>query len=159
MFSQWINRIAVEKPDSQSRSGRGSTAGVEAGVEADVERVSAALLVEIARSDHQLDDAETASISDALKQSSSLPDAEIDTIVGNAIADADNTLSLHDHIRLVNEHFDRAKKLMLIEQMWRVAVADGNIDRYEDYTIRKFSELIYVRHSEFIQAKLRVLDR
>jgi len=151
MFSQWINRIAIEKPDSESGSGPGRTA--------DVERVSAALLVEIARADHQLDDAETSSIRNALKQSSSLPDAEIDTIVGNAITDADNTLSLHDHIRLVNEHFDRANKLMLIEQMWRVAVADGNVDHYEDYTIRKLSELIYVRHSEFIQAKLRVLEQ
>lgn len=150
MFSQWISRIAVVKPDSESRSGAGSTA--------DIERVSAALLVEIARADHQLDDAETASISDALKQSSSLPDAEIDSIVGSAIVDADSTLSLHQHIRLVNEHFNRENKLMLIEQMWRVAAADGDIDRYEDYTIRKFSELIYVRHSEFIKAKLRVLE-
>jgi len=146
MFSQWINRIVVEKPDSESY-------GV-----ADIERVSAALLVEIARADHQLDDAETASISNALKQSSSLPDTEIDTIISDAIVDAESTLSLHEHIRLVNEHFDRANKLMLIEQMWRVAAADGNIDRYEDYTIRKLSELIYVRHSEFIKAKLRVLE-
>ncbi len=146
MFNQWINRIIAEKPD------------VESGSSADVERVSAALLVEIARADHQLDDAETASISAALKQSSSLPDAEIDTIVNNAVVDADSTLSLHEHIRLVNEHFDRENKLLLIEQMWRVAAADGNLDRYEDYTIRKFSELIYVRHSEFIKAKLRVLE-
>ncbi|MBX2836560.1 MAG: TerB family tellurite resistance protein [Gammaproteobacteria bacterium] len=146
MFNQWISRIVAEKPGSESQS------------VADVERVSAALLVEIARADHQLDDEEMESICDALKQSSSLPDAEIDTIVHTAITDADSTVSLHEHIRLVNEHFDRANKLMLIEQMWRVAAADGNIDRYEDYTIRKFSELIYVRHSEFIKAKLRVLE-
>jgi len=146
MFSQWISRIVIEKPETQSQS------------VADIERISAALLVEIARADHELDEAESASISSALKQSSSLPDAEIDSIVAEAIIDADNTLSLHEHIRLVNEHFDRANKLKLIEQMWRVAAADGNIDRYEDYTIRKLSDLIYVRHSEFIQAKLRVLE-
>jgi len=146
MFSQWISRIVVEKPDTNLES------------VADIERVSAALLVEIARADHELDDAESESIRSALKQSSSLPDAEIDAIVGDAIVDADSTLSLHEHIRLVNEHFDRANKLKLVEQMWRVAVADGNVDRYEDYTIRKLSDLIYVRHSEFIQAKLRVLE-
>jgi len=145
MFSQWINRIVVEKPDSDIDGA------------ADIERVSAALLVEIARADYQLNDSETVSISNALKQSSSLPDTEIDSIVANALVDADTTISLHEHIRLVNQHFDRANKLMLIEQMWRVAAADGNIDRYEDYTIRKLSELIYVRHGEFIKAKLRVL--
>jgi len=146
MFSQWISRIVVEKPDSASAT------------KADVERVSAALLVEIARADHQLEEAEVASVRAALKHSSSLPDAEIDAIVSDAIIDADSAISLHEHIRLVNEHFDQPKKIMLIEQMWRVAVADGNVDRYEDYTIRKLSELIYVRHSEFIKAKLRVLE-
>lgn len=146
MFSQWINRITAEKPDSDSAS------------TADVERVSASLLVEIARADHQLEDAEIVSINKALKQSSSLPDAEIDTIVASAISEADNAISLHQHIRLVNDHFDRANKILLIEQMWRVAAADGNIDQYEVYTIRKLSELIYVRHSEFIKAKLRVLE-
>lgn len=149
MFSQWISRISAAKPDSESSSGAGSIA--------DVERVSAALLVEIARADHNLDDAEIASIRDALKQSSLLPDEEIDSIVTNAMVDADSAISLHEHIRMVNEHFDRANKLMLIEQMWRVAAADGDVDRYEDYTIRKLSELIYIRHKEFIQAKLRVL--
>jgi len=146
MFSQWVNRIVVNKSDAEASS------------VADVERVSAALLVEIARADHQLDDKELASIRAALKQSSTLPDTEIDDIVDTAVKDADSAISLHEHIRLVNEQFDRTNKLLLIEHMWRVAAADGNIDRYEDYTIRKLSELIYVRHSEFIKAKLRVLE-
>jgi len=146
MFSQWISRIAGERADSEPLN------------VADIERVSAALLVEIARADHTLEQSETESIRSALKQSSSLPDEEIDAIVTSAIVDADSAISLHEHIKLVNEHFDRANKVMLIEQMWRVAAADGNVDRYEDYTIRKLSELIYVRHSEFIQAKLRVLS-
>jgi len=153
MFNQWISRITAAKPESESEFESLSVTGGSA----DVERVSAALLMEIARADHNLDDAELASIRDALKQSSSLPGEEIDSIVSNAMVDADSTISLHEHIRMVNEHFDRANKLLLIEQMWRVAAADGDVDRYEDYTIRKFSELIYVRHKEFIQAKLRVL--
>lgn len=147
MFSQWISRITAATPTENGPN------------VADIERVSAALLVEIARADHQLEDAEIASITDALKQSSSLPDAEIVSIVSAAVVDADSAISLHEHTRLVNEHFNRAQKVMLIEQMWRVAAADGNVDRYEDYTIRKLGELIYIRHSEFIQAKLRVLGQ
>jgi len=145
MFSQWIDRITAASSGSEDQN------------VADVERVSAALLVEIARADHQLDKAEIDSIRTALKHSSSLPDEEIDSIVTDAVVDADSTISLHEHVRLVNEHFAREQKVMLIEQMWRVAVADGDIDRFEDYTIRKLSDLLYIRHSEFIQTKLRVL--
>jgi len=147
MFNQWINRIAA------------ATKAEDDSTVADVERVSAALLVEIARADHQLEDAEIMSITTALKQSSSLTDAEIKELVAGAVVDADSAVSLHAHVRQVNDHFDREQKIMLIEQMWRVAAADGDIDRYEDYTIRKMSDLLHMRHSEFIQAKLRVLDK
>ena len=145
MFNQWIRRITAVKPDADGPS------------LADIERISAALLVEIARADHHLDEAEVVSITEALKQSSTLPNEEIESIVDDAITAAGNAVSLHEHTRMINEQFDREKKLLLIEQMWRVAAADGDVDRYEDYTIRKFAELIYVRHSEFIKAKLRVL--
>lgn len=146
MFSQWIERIT-------------SAAGTAEEVDvADVERISAALLVEIARADHQLDDGEIESINLALQHSSTVDNEELTEIVNAAVVDADSAVSLHEHIRLVNTHFSRAQKLLLLEQMWRVAAADGNIDQYEDYTIRKLSDLLHMRHSEFIQAKLRVIE-
>jgi len=151
MFNQWIDRIKL------AQLGSGSAAD-EADINNDVSRVSASLLVEVARSDHQLEANEVSSITKALQQSSSLDDSEISDIVNAAVADADHAISLHSHVKLVNDHFDQEQKYLLIEQMWRVAVADGNIDQYEDYTIRKLSELLHVRHSEFIKAKLRVID-
>ena len=36
-----------------------------------------------------------------------------------------------------------------------IAFADGRIDKYEDYTIRKISDLIYVKHEDFMKAKHR----
>ncbi len=146
MFKQWIERISA------------ATNRDEEITAADVERISAALLVEIARADHQLDSEEIESINSALQHSSSVSHKELAEIVNAAVVDADSAISLHEHIRLVNEHFDREQKIRLLEQMWRVAVADGSIDQYEDYTIRKLSDLLHMRHSEFIQAKLRVTE-
>lgn len=146
MFNQWINRIASS-----------ATSNDEVTV-ADVERVSAALLVEIARADHQLEESEIQSINLALQRSSSLGDAEVTGIVQAAVVDADSSISLHEHIRLVNAHFDRDQKVQLLKQMWRVAAADGNVDQYEDYTIRKLSDLLHMRHSDFIQTKLQIIE-
>lgn len=151
MFNQWIDRIKLATQESATGAGSND-------LQDDFARVSAALLVEVARADHQLDASEIASITSALQQSSSLEKSEITDIVESAVANADNAISLHEHIKLVNEHFEQEQKYLLVEQMWRVAVADGNIDRYEDYTIRKTSDLLHVRHSEFIKAKLRVIE-
>ena len=40
-----------------------------------------------------------------------------------------------------------------MEQLWRVAWADGRIDRYEEQILRRVADLIHLRHGEFIQAK------
>jgi uncharacterized tellurite resistance protein B-like protein len=37
--------------------------------------------------------------------------------------------------------------------MWELAYADAELDKYEEYVIRKVADLIYVSHSEFIRAK------
>ena len=34
-----------------------------------------------------------------------------------------------------------------------LAFADGNVDKYEEYVIRKVSDLIYISHPDFIESK------
>ena len=122
----------------------------------DIERVTATLLVEIARADHEIASQERDAIVAALAATSALDSSELNALVEEAFTNADNTISLHSHVSLINESFNMPAKLALVEQMWRVAYADGNIDGYEEYTIRKLCDLLYVRHRDYIQAKLRV---
>ena len=124
----------------------------------DIERICAVLLVEIARSDHDVSDVERTAIVNALTQSSSLELTELEALVDEAFLDADNTLSLHEHVRLINETFAKEDKIALLEHMWRVAYADGNVDGYEEYTIRKLSDLLFMKHRDFMQAKLKVAE-
>jgi len=37
--------------------------------------------------------------------------------------------------------------------MWRVAMADNALSRYEEHVIRKVADLLYVSHSDFIRSK------
>jgi uncharacterized tellurite resistance protein B-like protein len=122
----------------------------------DIERVSATLLVEIARADHDIRQDERDAIFKALAATSSLAAPELNELVDEALANADNTISLHAHVSLINEAFNGQDKVALVEQMWRVAFADGNVDGYEEYTIRKLCDLLYVRHRDYMQAKLKV---
>lgn len=124
-----------------------------------IERLTALLLVEVARADSSVDADELAAIDQAIVASCrTIESADVEQIIADARSDAENTISFHDHIREINNGFSREQKLMLIEQMWRVAYADGDLDKYEEYTIRKMADLLFVEHPEFIKAKLRVIE-
>jgi uncharacterized tellurite resistance protein B-like protein len=70
----------------------------------------------------------------------------------------DDSNSLYDFTRDINDNLDSEERIKLIESMWKIAYADGNIDKYEEHIIRKVSNLIYVAHSDFIKAKIKARE-
>ncbi|OMH33293.1 TerB family tellurite resistance protein [Motiliproteus sp. MSK22-1] len=116
---------------------------------------SAALLVEVSRADFDIDAKEQAAVIDTLKKQFELSNETVESLISLAESEVEESVSLHQFTRLVNDHYNPEQKLALIESMWKVAFADGEIDKYEDYLIRKVADLIYVSHSEFIRCKLK----
>jgi uncharacterized tellurite resistance protein B-like protein len=147
MISNWIKSLSANRSISADAQ------------QADLERLTAQLLAEIAWSDHVIEAAEHDAIVNALVESTSLSTDEIKKILADAIADLKKTITLHEHINEINNHFEQSQKIKLVEQMWRVAFADGDLDKYEEHTIRKLSDRLYVKHRDFMQAKLRVIDQ
>ncbi len=64
--------------------------------------------------------------------------------------------SLFQFTDLIRDHYSYPQRVALIEAMWRIALADNRLDRYEEHLIRKVAELLYVSHRDFIGAKLHV---
>lgn len=124
----------------------------------DHQLASIALLVEIAMADGQLDDDERDSLAAAIEKSHGLSGAELNTLLSNATQQQKSAISLFEFTRVINDEFSNAEKCELVADMWRVAYADGHLDKYEESMIRKLSELIYVSHSDFIRVKLQVRD-
>ncbi|MGO1233874.1 MAG: TerB family tellurite resistance protein, partial [Marinobacter sp.] len=48
---------------------------------------------------------------------------------------------------------DQQQKQMLLTSIWRVALADGRIDKYEEHLIRRMADLLHLNHREFMQAR------
>ena len=67
----------------------------------------------------------------------------------------EDTLSLYPFIKEINENFKHEEKFQILVSAWEVAYADGRLDKHEEHGIRKISDLLYVKHSDFIKAKLR----
>ncbi len=116
----------------------------------------AALLVEVMNSDHQLDEREADEFIKVLKQNLDISEEDLDELVALAEQEAHAATSLYEFTRLINDDYDYDKKVNLIENMWRIAFSDEQLDKYEEHLIRKISELIYVSHSDFIRTKLKV---
>ena len=83
-----------------------------------------------------------------------LSDAQLKKLMTFSEQAGREATSVHPFTSLINEHYEYDERVHLIELMWKVAYADGNLDKYEDNIIRKVSDLLYIRHSDFIKAKL-----
>jgi uncharacterized tellurite resistance protein B-like protein len=113
----------------------------------------AALLVEISRADHEIHEHETAAICGAVAEVCDVAAEDIDALLGNAAGAVEEAVSLYEFTSTVNEHLTRDKKYELLLFLWRVAYADGRVDRYEEYYVRKIADLLHLSQREFIRAK------
>ena len=114
---------------------------------------TAALLIEVSRADFDMGAAEKARIIDTLRSTFGLSAVELDSLVKLAEEEVQQSTSLYQFTRLVNDFYDYDQKLSLISAMWQVAFADNNLDRYEEHLIRKVADLTYVTHQDFIRLK------
>lgn len=114
---------------------------------------TAVLLVEVTRADFIVQPAERQRLRELLERQFELSSAELDALMDEAEADADRLVSIQHTTRLLNENYDHAMKLRVIEMMWQLVYADGEKDHYEEHLIRQVADLLYISHSEFIQAR------
>lgn len=106
--------------------------------------------------DQQFSAAELNSLSHSLQRKYSLTADEISELITLAQSESNHATSLHQFTQIINQHCDNSEKYHLVKAMWEMAFADGNLDKYEDYLIRKVADLIYLPHAEFIRAKSQV---
>ena len=122
------------------------------------ELACAALLIEVINSDHELDEREMDEFLSLLQSSLNIPEDDLQEIVRLAEQEAHEATSLYQFTRLINDEYDYTQKTKLVENMWRVAFSDEQLDKYEEALIRKVADLIYVSHQDFIKAKLTARD-
>ena len=118
-----------------------------------------ALLLETSMADEILDESELMALKNTLQKDFQINEDEIDELIGLTKENIEDSTSLYEFTRDINDNFDAAERVKLIESMWKIAYADGNIDKYEEHIIRKVSNLIYVAHSDFIKAKLSAKEQ
>ena len=116
----------------------------------------AALLVEVAFADKEFDEQEKVSLRKSLLETYNLEESAIKEIILDAEKSIEESTSLYGYTRVVNDEFEYQDKLDLLSNLWKVALADGYLDKYEEHLLRKISDLIHISHSDYINIKLEV---
>lgn len=114
---------------------------------------SAALLIEVAIIDQEFDQTEFDAMQKILETQFGITTQECQQLISLAQLECEASTSTYQFTQLINQYSSADDKLALITGMWSIAYADGDLDKYEEYIIRKVADLLYISHSDFIHAK------
>ncbi len=129
----------------------------DSGEQNEVRFAAAALLVVCARADFEEHPEEQSAILRLLGKTFDLSVVEQEELLG--LVDANAAVSdLQQLTDLVNQHYSDPDKQVLIENLWRVAYADGRLDRFEEQYIARVAFMIGVTGDDVKAARLRASD-
>ena len=116
----------------------------------------ASLMIEVAESDYENSPAEREALLKIVKQSFDLKESEASEIIELAQQEHTESTDYFQFTSLINQNYSAAQRIVLIENLWKIAFADKVLDKHEVHVIRRIADLIHVSHSDFIATKLRV---
>lgn len=119
----------------------------------------AALLVELARADHDEQAVEHEAIAGLIGRYFRLDRAGADELLAEARSAVDDSVSLREFTAPLHQDLSYADKQGIIGMLWDVALEDRTLDKYEDYLIGKVAELLYVSRGDVIRLRFEASQR
>ena len=123
--------------------------------EIETDLAAASLMLEVSWSDHDVGAAELLTMRRLLSELYDLSEDKVDALIEDAQDRLSVNVGLHPYTSFLNEHLDEEARFQVICALWQLALADDRIDKLEEHTIRRASDLLYLSHSRFIEAKIR----
>ena len=123
-----------------------------------VQIATCALFLEVANSDDDFSVEEEEFINKTMKEEFELDDKLVNELIELSHEHTENSVSLYEFTEIINQYFTNAQKFDVVKNLWRLVFADGNLDSYEEYFIRKISRNLHLEHSDMIAAKLEVKE-
>ena len=127
--------------------------------EISLEIACSVLLCEVMLADGELDSAEQNQLNDILTSQFELSQAEATEIVSHALLLCENATDFYQFTSKINENYSLEQRIKMLELLWKVAYADGELASIEEHIIRKIADLLHLRHSEYIQTKLNIQSK
>lgn len=122
-------------------------------------RAVAALLVEIARADHEEKPGELAAIQGIVGHFFGVDAATAAELLKEARAAVEGSTSLREFTAPLHRDMSYDERQAVIARLWDVALQDRDLDRYEDYLVGKIAELLYVARGDVVRLRYQAGQR
>ena len=114
---------------------------------------TAVLMIDVARADHVFDESEFDSILELVRSHFALPAEQAAELVIAANEKAEDLVSAYDFTKVLHDHLDHGEKARIVGLLWKIAYADGRLDKYEDSLVLKISDLLHVSRGLVMRLK------
>ena len=154
-----LNRIKSLAAGFGASSGSSSSAASIDTNEETKQLAAAALMVEAATMDGNFDESEADAISRITRHHFGLNEEEAASLLDAAREAQEAANHLMRFTKAVKESFPFEERVKIIEMLWEVVYADGEVHHYEANLIRRINGLLYVSDRDSGAARKRVAAR
>jgi uncharacterized tellurite resistance protein B-like protein len=120
---------------------------------------AAVLMVDAAAIDGEFGEAERATVVGILKRHFGLADDALAALLSRAEGRRDTASDLNRYTLTIKDELSEEQRVELVELLWEVVYADGELHAYEANLLRRIAGLLYVSDRERGEARKRVLKR
>ena len=114
-------------------------------------------MVETAAIDGKIDQNEILKIKISLVSVFNEKKEEVEEAISSCLNQMNEPNSLHFFTSKLNKSFDNNKKIILLETLWEIILADKQIHDFESNFIRRLAGLMYISDVNCANAKRRML--
>jgi uncharacterized tellurite resistance protein B-like protein len=130
-ISKWMKDLATQNaaiPDDEKK----------------LAQTIATLLVEAAMADGEIDEAEYAHIQHMLVAQLDVAEAEAAALLDDSVAAHADRIEIHSLVRAIRSQTEAADRSIILEMVWMVVLADGQLDLHESQLMRRLAGLLFV---------------
>ncbi len=124
--------------------------------ESDYRLAAAALLIHAAAIDGAVSGAERGKLHSLIKQRFNLDDATTDELMTEATEAEREAVDLYHFTARLNRSLDQQGRARMVEMMWEIVYADGEVSEFEDNLIWRAADLLGISAQERIALRERV---
>ncbi|THB75684.1 MAG: TerB family tellurite resistance protein [Desulfobulbaceae bacterium] len=112
------------------------------------------LLLEAAHVDGNCSEDEMKQLVDTLTAHYQVKPEDIQELIDEGYRRREGAVDLFEFTRFMNQNFSKEQKIEVMESVWRIIHADGQLEQHEDHFAHKLANLLRLTHKELIQAKI-----
>ncbi len=120
---------------------------------------AATLLMHIVSVDGIVDESERSRLRAILKEHYELDEKQTSELIDEARKRDQEAVDLYGFTSVLKRRLDLEERRKIVEMMWEIAYADGQVHEFEDNTVWRVTELLGIPSSDRLALRRRVADR